>query len=62
LPEYDSFQRTFERITAEEYKLDQKLEAEKTQRKFFMIYKDEKNSQLEKLFRHKNKKISEKNM
>ena len=62
LPEYDSFQRTFDRITAEEYKLDQKLEAEKTQRKFFIIYKDEKNSQLEKLFRHKNKKISEKNM
>ena len=62
LPEYDSFQRTFERITAEEYKLDQKLEAEKTQRKFFIIYKDEKNSQLEKLFRHKNKKISEKNL
>ena len=62
LPEYDSFLKTFDRITAEEYKLDQKLEAEKTQRKFFMIYKDEKNSQLEKLFRHKNKKISENNM
>jgi len=62
LPEYQSFLKTFERIANEEYKLAPKLEAEKEKRKFFLIYQDEKNSRMEKMFGHKNKKINEKSM
>ena len=59
LPKYDSFVKTLKRITADEYKLDKVLNQETTQKKFFLIFQDEKNSQLEKLFRQKNKKIPE---
>ena len=59
LPKYDSFLKTIDIIQSNEYKLDQQLEQEKTKRRFFVIYKEEKNSQLEKLF--KQKKINENN-
>ena len=53
LPKYDSFLKTVEIIQSNEYKLDQQLEQETTRRRFFVIYKEEKNSQLEKLFKQK---------
>ena len=62
LPKYDSFIRAVEKIQAEEYKLDKQLNEEKEEKRFFVIYKDEKNSQLEKLFKQKNHKIKDKNI
>ena len=61
LPKYEYFRKTVERIQDEEYKLDKQLAEETTNRRFFVIYKEEKNSQIEKLFRQKNKKIDENN-
>ena len=61
LPKYEYFKKTLERIQDEEYKLDKQLAEETTERRFFVIYKEEKNSQIEKLFRQKNKKIDENN-
>jgi len=61
LPMFDSFTKHVEKIKGEEYKIDKSLREEKDKRKFFIILKDEKNSQLEKLFRQKNKKKDEKN-
>ena len=61
LPKYEYFKKTLERIQDEEYKLDKQLAEETTGRRFFVIYKEEKNSQIEKLFRQKNKKIDENN-
>ena len=61
LPKFEYFKKTLERIQDEEYKLDKQLAEETTKRRFFVIYKEEKNSQIEKLFRQKNKKIDENN-
>ena len=61
LPNFESFKKTIEKIQGEEHKIDSNLKKEEDKRKFFIILKDEKNSQLEKLFRQKNKKIDEKN-
>ena len=59
LPRYDSFIKALNIITSNEHKLDQQLVQEKTRRRFFVIYKIEKNAQLEKIFRQKNKIIKE---
>ena len=49
LKNFDFFQRTVERIHAEEYKLDSQINKEPTKVKFFLIFKDEKNTQIENL-------------
>ena len=59
LPRYDSFIKAINIISSNEHKLDQQLGQEKTRRRFFVIYKIEKNAQLEKIFRQKNKIIKE---
>jgi hypothetical protein len=59
LPKYELFIKTIERIQNEEYKLDKQLSEEKTEKRFFLIYKDAKNAQLEKLYKQKNKKIKD---
>ena len=59
LPRYDSFMKAVNIISSNEHKLDQQLGQEKTRRRFFVIYKIEKNAQLEKIFRQKNKIIKE---
>ena len=64
LPRFDFFKKTFERMQAEEHKFGNRLEDENKSlhaRSFFVIFKEERNSQIEKLFRQKNKKIDENN-
>ena len=61
LPKYDSFSKAFRIIRGDEYKLDKQLETETIKRRFFVIYKDEKNSQIENLFLHGSKKKLEQN-
>ena len=62
LPEYDFFNKTIERINCDDYKLGELVRAqeypkEKDQKKqvFYVIFKDERNNQLEKLFKSKKK-------
>ena len=62
LPKYESFKKTYDKIKPEEYKLYNRSIEEKTEKRFFVIYKDEKNAQLEILFKQKNKKIKELNI
>jgi hypothetical protein len=52
LPKYELFRKTVDILKKEEHKLDKQLSSE-TNKRFFLIFKDEKNSQLEKLFRQK---------
>ena len=59
LPKNDSFNKAVRIIRNDEYKLDKQLETETTKRRFFVIYKDEKNSQIENLFLQNEKKKSE---
>ena len=54
LQKFDFFQRTVERIHSEEYKLDSQMNKEPTKIKFFLIFKDEKNTQIENLIVQKN--------
>ena len=54
LPKYELFRKTVDILKKEEHKLDKQLSSE-TNKRFFLIFKDEKNSQLEKLFRQKKK-------
>ena len=58
-PNYDSFIRAINYIKGYAHKLDLKLKEETSQRKFVVIFNEEKNSQLAQLF--KKKKIDEKN-
>ena len=55
LEKYNFFCKTVERIQADEYKLDAEMNKDPKLIKFFVIFKDEKNSQLEKLIVQKNK-------
>jgi hypothetical protein len=59
---YPFFEKTVKTLNNMAWKIDKIINEEKQtkQRKFFVIFKDKKNSQLEKLFRHKNVKINEK--
>ena len=59
LPKYELFIKTIKKIQNEEYKLDKQMSEEKTEKRFFLIYKDAKNAQLEKLYKQKNKKIKD---
>ena len=51
LPRYEYFKKTIERIVCDDYKLEEQ-EKEKAN-SFFIVYKDERNTQLEKLFKSK---------
>ena len=64
LPKYDSFIKAFRIIRNDEFKLDKQLEIESqmNKRRFFLIYKDEKNPQIENLFKQGHKKIKEQNL
>ena len=55
LPDFIFFQRTYEFIQPSDYKLDQENSKNPDQKKFFVIFKDEKNAKLEKFIK-KNKK------
>ena len=55
LNKYDFFSKTVELIQADEYKLDREINKDPSTVKFFVIFQDEKNSQLEKLIMQKNK-------
>ena len=55
LNKYNFFLKTFELIQADEYKLDREINKDLTTIKFFVIFKDEKNSQLDKLMMQKDK-------
>ena len=55
LDKYDFFYKTVERIQKDEYKLDGEINKDPKNIKFFVIFQDEKNSQLEKLIMQKNK-------
>ena len=52
---YDFFCKTVERIKNEEFRLDKEISKEPNRTIFFVIFKDEKNSQLQKLVVQKNK-------
>jgi hypothetical protein len=58
LPKYDFFCKTCERILFDDYKLSEIVKNNKETIKFFIIFKDEKNSQLENLLRNNKKNIS----
>ena len=62
LPEYDFFNKTVERINCDDYKLTQLVNAQNNLKEkenikqiFYVIYKDERNNQLENLFKAKKK-------
>ena len=64
LPKFDYFEKTFVWIKSQEYKLGDVLEEDNNKlkiRRFFVVFKEEKNSQIEKLFRQKNILIDESN-
>ena len=56
LDNFDFFSKTFQRIHSNEYKLDNEINKEPKAIKFFIIFQDKKNSQLESLIR-RNEKI-----
>ena len=58
LDKYSFFCKTVERIQADEYKLDSEMNKNPKLIQFFLIFKDEKNSQLEKLIVQKDKIVS----
>ena len=55
LSKYDFFCKTIEIIQADEYKLDREISKDPSTIQFFIVFQDEKNSQLEKLIMQKNK-------
>ena len=55
LDKYSFFIKTFELLQADEYKLDREISKNPDIIKFFLVFQDEKNSQLERLIKQKNK-------
>ena len=55
LNKYDFFTKTVQLLQADEYKLDREINKNKDIIKFFLVFQDEKSSQLEKLIMRKNK-------
>ena len=55
LPDYIFFERTYEFIQPSDYKLDQENNKNPNQKKFFVIFKDEKNTNLEKFIKKSKK-------
>jgi phage-related holin len=58
LPKYDFFKKTCERIQFDDFKLNEQVKKNANIKQFFIIFRDEKNSQLEKLLRSNKKNIS----
>ena len=58
LPRYDFFSKTCERIQYEDFKLSDIVKKNTETKQFFIIFRDEKNSQLENLLRNNKKNIS----
>ena len=58
LPKYDFFKKTCERIQFDDFKLNEIDKKSTDIKQFFIIFRDEKNSQLEKLLRSQKKNIS----
>jgi len=58
LPKYSFFKKTYERIGYDDYKLTEIIKKNKTIKHFFIVFKDEKNSQLEELLRNTKKNVS----
>ena len=57
LPKNDSFMKKVREVRRDEYKLDKQLETEKTRRRFFVIFKDDKDFRNIYLQNYKNKEI-----
>ena len=58
LPKYNFFNKTVERIKFDDFKLTELLKKKESKIQFFIIFKDEKNAQLEQLLRNKKSNIS----
>ena len=58
LPDFIFFQRTYEFIQPSDYKLDQENSKNPDLKKFFVVFKDEKNANLEKFIKNKKKSAS----
>ena len=57
LPEYDFFIKTIERINTDDYKLDELSKSNPNNQTFYIIFKDERNNQIENIFKSKKKNI-----
>ena len=57
LPEYDFFIKTIERINTDDYKLDELSKSNANNQVFYIIFRDERNNQIEKIFKSKKKNI-----
>ena len=60
LPKFDFFSKTVERIKCDDYKLEEEIKKNKESNKsiFYVIYKDERNTQLEKIFMSRKKNLT----
>ena len=58
LPKNEFFKRTYDLIKSSAYKLDREISKDPDKKKFFVIFQDEKNTQLEQLLKQKKKNIS----
>ena len=58
LPKYNFFYKTIERIKGDKMKLDNLVRKYGKNKQFYIIFKDEKNSQLEELLRNNKKNVS----
>ena len=58
LPKYNFFHKTVERIKFDDFKLSELIKKNESKMQFFIIFKDEKNAQLEQLLRNKKSNIS----
>ena len=58
LPKYNFFNKTIERIKGDKMKLDNLVRKYGKNKQFYIIFKDEKNSQLEELLRNNKKNVS----
>ena len=62
LPKNDSFMKTVREIRRDEYKLDKQLETETIKRRFFVIYKEEKNAKIRNLYLQPGKNKGDQNI
>ena len=53
LPEFNFFNKTIERIKCDDYKLDELISSDNKKKVFYVIFKEERNNQLENLFKSK---------
>ena len=58
LPKYDFFCKTFNHIKSKDYKIDDQIDSEPDIKRFFILFKEEKTAQLEKLVSKKKKEES----